>query len=161
MLLQSLIINVNINLLFWRSTVKNLPIHFNDGWPYSDPLTWVTMRILALQYCGWADDSSESIQYSEKSRPDPIYALNKTLNFLPFQSAWKRNTVIFFLFCDNGDFNRAHHNFKYTVLVSNGGQLCMNNERGQFNRLKSKKAYSNSTFIIYILDAVMCNYLIN
>ena len=96
MLLQSLIINVNINLLFWRSTVKNLPIYFNDGWPYSDPLTWVTMRILALQYCGWADDSSESIQYSEKSRPGPIYALNKTLNFLPFQSAWKRNTVIFF-----------------------------------------------------------------
>ena len=37
----------------------------------------------------------------------------------------------------------------------------MNNERGQFNRLKSKKAYSNSTFIIYILDVVMCNYLIN
>lgn len=100
-------------------------------------------------------------QCSEKSRPGPIYALNKTLNFLPFQSAWKRNTVIFFLFCDNGDFNRAHHNFKYTVLVSNGGQLCMNNERGQFNRLKSKKPYSNSTFIIYILDAVMCNYLIN
>lgn len=98
MLLQSLIINVNINLLFWRSTVKNLPIYFNDGWPYSDPLTWVTMRILALQYCGWADDSSESIQYSEKSRPGPIYALNKTLNFLPFQSAWKRNTVIFFSF---------------------------------------------------------------
>lgn len=98
MLLQSLIIDVNINLLFWRSTVKNLPIYFNDGWPYSDPLTWVTMRILALQYCGWADDSSESIQYSEKSRPGPIYALNKTLNFLPFQSAWKRNTVIFFSF---------------------------------------------------------------
>ena len=98
MLLQSLIINVNINLLFWRSTVKNLPIYFNDGWPYSDPFTWVTMRILALQYCGWADDSSESIQYSEKSRPGPIYALNKTLNFLPFQSAWKRNTVIFFSF---------------------------------------------------------------
>ena len=98
MLLQSLIINVNINRLFWRWTVKNLPIYFNDGWPYSDPLTWVTMRILALQYCGWADDSSESIQYSEKSRPGPIYALNKTLNFLPFQSAWKRNTVIFFSF---------------------------------------------------------------
>ena len=73
MLLQSLIINVNINLHFWRLTVKNLPIYFNDGWPYSDPFTWVTIRILALQYCGWADDSSESTQYSEKSRPGPMH----------------------------------------------------------------------------------------